>query len=277
MNIGLVTPLHNEIDSIDQLFASIESQDLVIEHWVIVENGSNDGSKIALSEKLKPKNVVHLHILNEDRFGGKHELGFKYASIIRFGFDYLLHKSSNNLDFIGILDADCFPESDYYSVLTNFLTNNPEVGITSGRIYLNDGKMDIANPNWVRGGCRLWRFNCFSAAGYVIGPSADAISSARAAILGWSSVVSPNAKVYSREVGVKVNYEYYGFASYYRGCSLFYGFIKCLYLFPKKPSNALGFAKGFFGSFIKNKERIQDENVFHYFNNQLFRKFVNKK
>lgn len=272
--IGIVTPLHNEIDSIDALFESISNQSCDIEHWLILENGSSDGSKEYLAKKNKPDNVRNMHIINSDDFGKKHELGFKYSRIVRHAFDLLLIKSESKLDYIGILDSDCFPDSRYYSQLVSFLSANNEVGITSGRIYLKDGSLDKANKDWVRGGSRLWKFECFEKSGYIVAPSADAVSSALAEMNGWQSKVCGEARVNSREVGARVNYAYYGYAAYYRGCSLAYASVRTVYLFKKNPLKAHLFFWGFFKNWVTFKPKIDNEKIKEYFSGYLVRKFT---
>ncbi|WP_457934130.1 glycosyltransferase family 2 protein [Pseudoalteromonas sp. SCSIO 43210] len=274
MSIGLITPLHNEIDSIIPLFESIASQTVDIECWIILENGSTDGSKELLKEIKKPKNVKQMKVFYDDSYGKAHELGFKYSRIIKSAFDELLSLELS-LDYVGILDSDCFPEMDYYKKLTDFLKSNKKVGITSGRIYLDGGKLDQADPNWVRGGCRLWSKACFDKSGYLIGPSADAISSALADMSGWKSVVCKEAKVYSREVGINVNYKYYGYASYYRGTSVLYALMKSFYLLFKNPKNAVKFFLGYFHSLFNREEKIGDIRVRNYFSKYLSRKIKN--
>jgi hypothetical protein len=107
-----------------------------------------------------------------------------------------------------------------------------------------------------------------------VAPSADAVSSALAEMNGWQSKVCGEARVNSREVGARVNYAYYGYAAYYRGCSLAYASVRTVYLFKKNPLKAHLFFWGFFKNWVTFKPKIDNEKVKEYFSGYLVRKFT---
>jgi len=139
----------------------------------------------------------------------------------------------NNLDFIGILDSDCFPESLYFEKLIQFMNNDKQIGIASGILLLNTGSKRFSNPDHVRGSGRLWKKACFDQAGYYIGMSADSISRIKAELLGWKARVIENAIFYSREANSVVSLEYGGRSAHFNGFTIVYVILNSFGLPPQ--------------------------------------------
>ncbi len=283
MKIALVTPLRNEINNIDKLFDAISNQSYSIFSWVILENGSTDGSIDKLENMVCPHNVVNLKVFNLTESSINYELGSNYARINNYGFTFLKNQNYyDELDFIGILDSDIFLEKDYYTKLISAFSFDLKLGISSGIICNLNGEIEKTGNNWVRGGCRLWRKSCFDQAGYIIGPSADSLSTAKAICENWKVYPVVSAIAYSRPVGVRVNYRYYGEASYYRGCNPIYITLKCIYqLISFKFSASLGLFIGFWSSLFANKDKVLDKKVLLYYRfyplSRIYISFKNRK
>jgi glycosyltransferase involved in cell wall biosynthesis len=279
-NIALVTPLKNERQNIDKFIKSIENQNISIKCLIIVENDSTDGSSEYLNNIKSIKNVEHFYIINMNFEDTSYRVGKKYATIIDNGFQSLKEKPFyDTLDYIGILDCDVFPDNDYYLKLTKFLKSNPKTGISSGLIYTQEGKLHIANKNWVRGGCRVWKKECFEEAGYLIAYTADTVSIALAHLKGWKTETLKSAKVVSREVNVRIaNSTNKGYHAYYRGHTLFYVFLKAIYLILAKGKAKMSyeFLAGYITSMIDKKPRIEDKQVRKYFRHYMFNKLIKK-
>lgn len=275
--IALVTPLKDEIENIDKLIRSIEKQSIPIFSWIIIENDSTDGSKEKLSSIKTLKNVNHYEVINIELPNKEYALGTKYASIIDIGFKALKKKKYyKDLDYIGILDSDIFAEKNYFEKLLTSFNSNPKLGITSGRIIDEKGKYDLSNKNWVRGGCRLWRIECFEESGYVIGPSADTLSVAKARIKKWE-VIPTDAHVVSRLVGTRIDYGYYARSAYFRGHTLPFAILKSLLIFSKGyPKRSYSYFRAFFHEFLKKSSRIEDEEILKYYKYYLVRKLLKR-
>ena len=279
-SIALVTPLKDELDNIEKFLKTIENQSIAIKYLVIVENDSTDGSKEYLNKITSVKNVENFKVININFEDTSYRVGKKYATIINTGFEYLKETSFfDTLDYIGILDCDVFPEKDYYHKLTTFLQNNSKIGISSGLTYTEEGKLHIADPNFVRGNSRLWKKECFEEAGYLIAYTADTVSVALAHLKGWKTETVKSAKVVSREVNVRMaNSRNKGYHAYYRGHTLFYVFFKAIYLALVKAKAKMGyeFLAGFISSMVSKKPRIEKKQVRTYFRYYMFNKLIHK-
>ena len=275
--VAIVTPLKNELANIPFLMDSIKNQTMPIEYWIIVENGSDDGSKELLAKLSQVSNVNKFIVLNFTLPVEKYELGFKYSTVVNQGFEYLKRTGAlQELDFLGILDADCFPSNHYYHQLTSFMNKEQKLGISSGYGITLEGKHDGEAKEWVRGNCRLWKKKCFEDAGYLVGPSADTLSLAKAIIKGWLAKPDPTLLYKTREVGQKVNYSYYGYSAYYRGIGPMYAFLKSInYIFQGRFKQAKGYCSGYFSSLFSSKPRINDPEIRVYFSSYFSKKIRN--
>lgn len=267
--LALITPLKDEIQNIDSFLSSISSLNKEIDCLVILENDSTDGSKEYLEKIKELKNVKFLKVINLSFEDKSYDIEFKYAQIIIEGLNFIKNLDFyEELDFIGILDSDCFPENDYYDKLIQFLFDNPKVGITSGLIYLPNGKRHIANINWVRGGCRIWRKKCLEQTGFPVAPSPDAITVALAEIHGWEAKTCKSASVYSREVNQRLtNYKNFGARAYFRGNTLMFAIFKLFYFtfFKLKPKVGVDFLNGFLDEYFKGSKKIDNPDVVKYY------------
>ncbi|AKH41368.1 glycosyltransferase involved in cell wall biosynthesis [Altererythrobacter atlanticus] len=273
--IFLSTPLRNEIDNIDRLFASVAGQDHPITLWVIVENGSTDGSREELARRTAPSNVERLIVLNENTETGAYALGAKYARIVNRGFEEILARIElGEEDLIGILDADSFPDPGYYTTLARAFDNNQRLGIASGRsVDEGDGRASLHAVDWVRGSCRLWRGRCMIQSGYIIGPSADTLSLARAELDGWQAHVIDKAVFRAREVGTRSKQRYYGSSAYFRGNTAIYALIRgAKFARHGRLGAAKEYLKGYFGARHNRQPRLENPDLRAYFQGYVLRK-----
>lgn len=274
--IALVTPLKNEAGNIDALFSAIESQRVRVSVWVIVENGSDDGSDAILRSKIIPSNVDKIEILNFSLPIETYALGVKYATVVNHGFQYLMSEISKGKlaapDFVGILDADCFPSADYYEDLVSRMSRDA-IDISSGVGVFDNGQPDGEAKDWVRGNCRLWTWRCFSDVGYVVGPSADTLSLTKAVIKGYVARPYLDILYHCREMGKKSRYDYYGYSSYFRGVPIFYALARSIkILLMGRFGNARDYLKGYMKSYIRKDPTIEDREIYDYFQSVVSRK-----
>ncbi len=235
-SIAIITPMKNEMESLPGLINAMESQSVPITLWIVLDDASKDGSGEYIRENIvKLRNVRKALYCYITEMPEEYMLGDKYSDIISFGFDKLnQYQESNKIkfDYIGILDADCKLEKNYYLNLLKKFQYLKKLGIASGIIYYycESGKkiFERAPQRWARGGIRIWRRECFEKCGYIRGKAADALSTAFAWRKGWQTQSFRDSLAESRETGVRVRTTYYGETAYYRYVPLYYVIIKCL-------------------------------------------------
>ncbi len=264
---ALVTPLRNEVVNIPRLFASMEAQSLAPHTWVIVNDGSDDGSAAQLEHFAKGYTRGELIVQDSVLGHQPYALGEKYARVVQQGMD-LLRRRDDYRDFIavGINDADCFPEPAYFKRLVSLLEEKPRLGITSGLERATDNKSRSERLSWVRGNCRLWRRECLDEVGYIVGPSADTVSLCKARLTGWDAHVQPGAFFSARPLGARTDMEYYGRSAHYRGIGPSYALLKATVdLMRGRHSMAMPYLLGYFRSWASGAQRISDPQIRHYY------------
>lgn len=279
MRIALVTPLKNERKNIERFLTALSKQSIEIFSVVILENDSDDGSKEYLDSISTASNIINFKVINLEFEDKSYRVDAKYSSIVKKGFEYLeKQKYFNELDFIGILDSDCFPDGNYYEELTAFMNSDNKLGISSGLIYTDQDLLHKTNINWVRGGCRLWKIDCYKSAGFLVEPSPDVISVALAHINGWTTKTCKTIKVISREVGENGDYSFYGASAYYRGHTIIYVILRVIYysFYKLDMLRSLQYLRGYFSSLISNKDKLANKELRTYYNWYLFNKLIKR-
>lgn len=277
----LVTPLKDERTNIDRLIKAIENQTLGIFAWVIVENDSTDGSKEYLETINKVKNVHELRILHLSTSDPSYNIGFKISKIYQHGLNYFEENYSlKEGDYIGILDADSFPEKHYFKTLVEKLESEDKLGLVSGILVNEDGRRDKVSNYTVRGSGRVWKYNCYKEAAFYYGLGADRTTQFRAEILGWKTEVIDDVHFVSRNLDARADYKYRGESDYYNGCTFLYVILKSIFLLFRNPQKTGRYLTGYLEFYFKNHEKNSDIKILDYNKKNLrrvFKRLLNRK
>lgn len=273
MKIAIITPLKDEIENLPRLYESIGAIDGKIDHWIICENGSTDGSVEFLRAADKPPTVDNLHVLNVDTGTPEYQLGFKYSRIVEAGLKFLMARDGyRDICYIGILDADCFPRPDYYRRLLDEFALRDRLGILSGTLVRPDGTRLPAARGFPRGNSRVWRRRCIEEAPYIVGMSADALTAIRAEARGWDCDALPDALVETRDIGRRAGQRYYGEAAYYRGETVAFTLIKSIRRSLSSPRSGMNYFRGYVGALVRRSPRVDDAEIIEYSRGKLARR-----
>jgi GT2 family glycosyltransferase len=181
----LITPAHNEAEFIEQTIRSVIAQTVLPMKWVIVSDGSTDGTN-DIVRKYAADNcwmqLVPLPVRAERHFAGKvHAFNAGYERVK--DLDY---------DIIGNLDADITFEPDYFSFLLSRFQLFPELGVAGTPFREGTFQYDyrFTSIEHVSGACQLFRRECFQAiGGYVplkVG-GIDLVAVVTARMRGWKT------------------------------------------------------------------------------------------
>src|SRR6266852_3661313 len=180
----LVTPARNEAQFIELTMKSVLAQTVRPLKWVIVSDGSTDGT----DEIVKKSAADHPWIVlvrmperQERDFAGKvHAFNAGYARVRDLDYEVIVS-----------LDADISFDADYFSFLLGKLSADPTLGLVgtpfqevSGQTY----DYRFVSIEHVSGACQAFRRECFEAiGGYrpVKGGSIDHIAVISARMRGW--------------------------------------------------------------------------------------------
>jgi glycosyltransferase involved in cell wall biosynthesis len=261
----VLTPLRDEAPNVPRLVETLRAQTRPVDHWIVLENGSTDGSKELLAALAPGGAIRAITVLNLETPQSSYALGSKYSSIVNAGIEHVTARFDlAHDDMIALLDADTFLDAKYYETLERVFAADPRVGMACGTTVRPGAPRNVLR--WTGGGYFAWRHACLAEAGYHVGPSADVVSSAKAHLLGWRLRVAPEARAETRGQGRRVDFRYYGRSAYYRGETLMHCFAKAGNLAVHgRVGDALAHASGYLGDRLRGAPQIADDEIRRYF------------
>jgi glycosyltransferase involved in cell wall biosynthesis len=160
LRYALVTPARDERENLGRLAAAVRDQRLRPAHWVIVDDGSTDGTLefgAALSEGDPTIAVLRAEAaegsLSDGRREGRDLLAFKHG----------VRSLPGPVDVVIKLDADLSFEPDYFDRLIERFERDPKLGMAGGACHeLQDGEWVRRKvvPTAVWGASRAYRWEC---------------------------------------------------------------------------------------------------------------------
>ena len=182
----VITPARNEAQFIELTLKSMTNQTVLPRKWVIVSDGSTDGT----DEIVKKYMARHpwIELLRMPERAERHFAGKVHA----FNAGYAKVRDTEN-DVIVSLDGDISFEDDYFAFLLEKLSADEALGLVgtpfrelSGETY----DYRFVNIEHVSGACQVFRRECFEAVGGympVKGGSIDHIAVITARMKGWKT------------------------------------------------------------------------------------------
>ena len=236
----LITPARDEAAFIRLTLESVVAQTVPPLKWVIVSDGSTDGTDEIVKEYVDRHNWIELLRMperTERHFGGKvfaFDAGYERVKALQYAV-------------IGNLDGDTSFEPDYIEYLLGKFSQDPHLGV-AGTNYMeaNSMKYDyrFTNAEDVTGQCQLFRRECFEQiGGYKPNKDGgiDLFATLAARMHGWRTLSFPDKYfIHHRPSGTaKVStllVEFYnGRKDYSFGCHPLWQPFRAAYRLTKKP------------------------------------------
>ena len=181
----LITPARNEARYIELTLRSMVAQKYLPLKWVIVSDGSTDGTDDIVRSYAADN--LWIELLRMPERVERHFAGKVHA----FNTGYARAKELNP-DVIGNLDADVSIEPEHFQYLLSKFSENSKLGV--GGSPFREGSLQydyrFSNVENVWGGCQLFRRECYEAiGGYkpVKGGGIDHIAVVSARMKGWKT------------------------------------------------------------------------------------------
>src|SRR6267143_1115961 len=196
----LVTPARNEAEFIELTLKSVVAQTVRPAKWVIVSDGSTDGTDDIVEKYAADHDWIELVRMPERRerhFAGK---------VLAFNAGYAKMKDIH-YEIIGSLDGDISFDSDYFSFLLQKLAQDTTLGLVGTPFKESNRTYDyrFASVEHVSGACQVFRRECFEAIGGYTpmkygGIDTVAVLSAR--MKGWQTRTFPEKTcAHNRKMG----------------------------------------------------------------------------
>lgn len=268
-NYVLITPARDEARFIELTIQAVLSQTVRPVKWVIVSDGSTDGTddivrKYALDHSWIE--LVRMPDRGERHFAGK--VGAFNAGLERV--------KSESYEVICSLDADITFDKDYFSFLLQKLIENPALGLVG--TPFKDG----SNPSYdyrfvsiehVSGACQVFRRQCFEEIGGYVpvkGGGIDHVAVMTARMKGWKTrTFTEKVCQHHREMGtaqhgaLKARFRM-GAKDYMLGSHPAWQVFRMFYQMSKKPYIAGGamLMAGYVSTLVRHPKRpISDDMV----------------
>ena len=245
----LVTPARNEARFIESTIQSVVAQTVRPLKWVIVSDGSTDGTDGIVSRYAVAHEWIELL-----RMPGRKERHFA-------GKVYAFKAGKERVDWlpyevIASLDADITFESDYFFYLLSKLAADPMLGVVGTPYVEKNGEIfdyKFTSLDHVSGACQVFRRECYEGiGGYVpvkVG-TIDCIAVITARMNGWKTrTFTGKVCDHHRIVGTaqrgpaKANF-ITGVMDYAMGNHPLWQFFRTAYQMTKKPYAVRGLAVG---------------------------------
>lgn len=261
MTYVLITPARNEASFIELTIKSMIAQTLPPLKWVIVSDGSTDGTDDIVRKYLPDYSwmeLVRTPERKERHFAGK---------VMAFNAGYGKMKGLN-YDIIGNLDADISFDETYFEFLMSKFAENEKLGV-GGTPFVESGKhydFRFASTDHVSGACQLFKKACFEEIGGYMpikGGGIDWTAVTTARMKGWQTrTFTEKTCEHHRQIGtgndsaLKSNFKY-GQKNYALGGHPMWQIFRSVYLMAKKPFIIGGmlYLAGYSWAFLSRKEK----------------------
>ncbi len=180
----LISPCRDEVAYIQTTINSVVNQSLPPAKWVIVDDGSTDGTREIVLAAARLHSFIQV-VQRSDR--GKRSVGPGVIEAFYTGYDTI---EPSDYDYICKLDVDLDIPPTYFETLVERMGEHPRIGTCSGKPYFLGRSGELVSErcgdeNSV-GMTKLYRTECFrEIGGFVRQVMWDGIDGHRCRMLGW--------------------------------------------------------------------------------------------
>ena len=193
----LVTPVRDEIGLLDDLVATVRAQEQPPERWVIVDDGSRDGTAEELARLAEREDWIHVVSLPPARASSGSTSATRHAEVVVIGLRVaaeLAEADALDVEFVANVDADVRCPPHLLVELVGRVAQDRTVGFASCRLVeVKDDGTAVPQPEPVcgtpRASLRVWRRECAEEIGLHVLPGWAGVTGVRARNRGWKTVV----------------------------------------------------------------------------------------
>jgi biofilm PGA synthesis N-glycosyltransferase PgaC len=266
----LITPARNEARFIELTLQSMVAQTARPLRWVIVSDGSTDGTDEIASQYAAQHNWIELIRMperTERNFAGKvHAFNAGRARVAGLAYDV-----------IGNLDADVSFGEGHFQQLVSKFAEHPRLGVVGAPFREGSHQYDyrFTNIENVWGGCQLFRRECFDdIGGYVAipGGSIDHVAVVSARMKGWQTRTFTDTICLHHRVmgtaqnsGLRAKFKY-GAKDYAVGNHPLWQVFRAVYQMKQRPVviGGIALASGYFWSMIRRLPRPVPQDLVEF-------------
>jgi len=275
----LITPARNEEAFIEKTIGSVISQTVLPQRWVIVNDGSTDGTgQIA-------RRYAALHDWIEVVDMPEHRDRSFAAKVHCFNAGYANVKALDH-EVVGNLDADISFERDHLEFLLQRFAEDSKLGV-AGTIFKEEGYSSetdsFEGESHVSGQCQLFRRQCFEDIGGYVPHKAggiDWIAVTTARMRGWKTrSFREKSFFHYRHLGTAERSKLassfsYGEKDYYLGNHPVWELFRVAYRMSKRPYlvDGLALGLGYASAGVRRIDRAVSDELMRFHRREEMRK-----
>ena len=262
----LISPCRNEAKFMRETLDSILSQTVLPAKWVIVDDGSTDGTPDILAEYAAKYSWIEV-ITRKNR--GHRAVG---PGVVEAFYDGYNAANPDEYDYLCKLDLDLRLPAAYFEILMHRMEANPRIGTCSGKSYIAEkGRLasEKKGDETSLGMTKFYRVSCFrEIGGFVHEVMWDGIDCHRCRMKGWiaCSWDDPELRfVHLRPMGssqksIYVGRMRHGYGQYFMGTGFVYMAASSVSRMAEKPYVIGGLAMiwGWLRSALRMLPRYED-------------------
>ena len=273
----VITPVRDEEQYIESTIQSVIGQSITPEEWIIVDDGSKDGTARIVEHYAALHPWLRL-IRRADR--GFRQSGAGVVEAFYEGYGLL---RSDEWNFVVKLDGDVSLAPDYFERLFEHFCKQPRLGIAGGNLFHRvNGSLQLEKcPRFhVRGATKVYKKQCWTAIGGLWpAPGWDIIDEVKANMLGWTTESIPDLQVIHHRFTGTAESKWgdqvkNGRAYYVAGYHPLFMAAKCLYRLFSKPYlwGSIAMVQGFISGYMGRLPQVGDRALIRYLRRQQLRR-----
>ena len=289
----VISPIRDEAEYLEQTLASMVRQTVLPIQWILVNDGSTDGTAQIIDQwALRYDWMTVVHLPNRGNSGpqkravkghaprGIRAQHAKEIEAFHEGYKRLIRDDWN---FVVKLDGDLAFEPHYFEKCLAEFNFNPKLGIGGGVIcHRIRAKAEVEHSPLfhVRGATKIYRRECWNDIGGVRrGAAWDTVDEVKANMMGWQTRSFGDLRVTHLRFtgaanGAWKNAVKNGIWSYVAGYHPLFMIVRCTKRIAKGPYilGAIGLMCGYLQGYLLRVPRTEDEDVIGYLRKQQIRR-----
>jgi glycosyltransferase involved in cell wall biosynthesis len=278
----VITPVRDEEEHLQSTIESMIRQTVLPTEWVIVDDGSKDGTGKIIDEYASRYSWIKA-VHRTDR--GFRKAGGGVVDAFNDGYRAL---ASSDWDFMTKFDGDLTFEPDYFAKCFDEFYRDDKLGVGGGVICYVDGdkkRFEEAPAFHVRGATKIYRKACWDGiGGFLPAPGWDTMDEVKANSLGWSTRSFPHLHlVHHRDTGsadgLWPTLVKYGRANYICGYHPLFMLSKCIVRLVRKPYiiGSIGLMYGFVSGYLTHVPQVDDRAAIAYLRGQQIGRLIGRE
>jgi poly-beta-1,6-N-acetyl-D-glucosamine synthase len=275
----VISPVRDEEEYLEGTLKCVIGQTLLPAEWVIVDDGSSDGTGAVLDRYAAQ--YPWIRVIHRPNRGFRKSGG----GVMEAFFEGYNSLECHDWDFIVKLDGDLSFAPDYFEKCFEYFRREPSLGIGGGDIYhVISAQMKLEqNPIFhVRGATKIYRKACWAAIGGLwMSAGWDTIDEVKANMLGWKTHSFTDLHLQHHRLtgtadGLLHDRVKHGKVCYVSRYHPLFVLVSCLYRIRQKPI-LIGSATvmyGYLKAYLTRPLRVEDPSYVTYIHAQQLRRLL---